>query len=78
MKGILIPVDFSEHSEYALEVAALMAKKIEADLFILHMLGLSEAIFTKNESQEFMQAQYYMKLAKKRFDSFLDKPYTGA
>ncbi|MCK5442053.1 MAG: universal stress protein [Maribacter sp.] len=75
MKRILIPVDFSEYSEYAMEVAALMAKKFKAELFILHMLGLSEAIFTKNESQEFMEAQYYMKLAKKRFDSFLDKPY---
>jgi nucleotide-binding universal stress UspA family protein len=75
MKRILIPVDFSEYSEYALEVAAHMAKKFKADLFIIHMLGLSEAIFTKNESQEFMEAQYYMKLSKKRFDSFLDKPY---
>jgi nucleotide-binding universal stress UspA family protein len=75
MKRILIPIDFSEYSEYALEVAAHMAKKFKADLFIIHMLGLSEAIFTKNESEEFMEAQYYMKLAKKRFDSFLDKPY---
>ena len=39
------------------------------------MLGLSEAIFTKDETQEFMEAQYYMKLAKKRFDTFLDKPF---
>ena len=27
MKKILIPIDFSEHSEYALEVAAKIAKK---------------------------------------------------
>jgi nucleotide-binding universal stress UspA family protein len=39
------------------------------------MLGLSEAIFTKDETQEFMEAQYYMKLAKKRFNTFLDKPF---
>lgn len=75
MNKILIPIDFSEFSENALEVAANLAKKFDAHLIVLHMLGLSEAIFTKDETQEFMEAQYYMKLAKKRFDSFLDKPF---
>lgn len=75
MKKILVPVDFSEHSEYALEVAATLAKKQDAAIVILHMLGLSEAVFTKDDSQEFMEAQFYMKLAKKRFNEFLDKSY---
>jgi len=75
MKRILIPIDFSEYSEYALEVAAKIAKKFKANLTVVHMLGLSEAVFAKDETQEFMEAQYYMKLAKKRFDKFLDKPY---
>ncbi|MBT8298414.1 MAG: universal stress protein [Maribacter sp.] len=75
MNKILIPVDFSEFSENALEVAAALAKRFDARLIVLHMLGLSEAILTKDESQEFMEAQYYMKLAKKRFDSFLDKKF---
>lgn len=75
MKKILVPIDFSDFSENALEVAANLAKKFESELIVLHMLGLSEAIFTKDEAQEFMEAQYYLKLAKKRFDAFLDKPY---
>ena len=75
MKKILVPVDFSEHSEYALEVAATLAKKQNADIVLLHMLGLSEAVFTKDDSQEFMEAQFYMKLAKKRFNEFLNKSY---
>ncbi|EAR01757.1 universal stress protein [Maribacter sp. HTCC2170] len=75
MKKILIPIDFSDFSEYALEVAAKLARKFNADLVVLHMLGLSEAVFTKDEAQEFMEAQYYMKLAKKRFDEFLDRPF---
>lgn len=75
MKKILVPVDFSNHSEYALEVAATLAKKHDSDIVILHMLGLSEAVFTKDDSQEFMEAQFYMKLAKKRFNEFLDKSY---
>ena len=75
MNKILIPIDFSEFSENALEVAANLSKKINADLIVLHMLGLSEAVFTKDETQEFMEVQYYMKLAKKRFNTFLDKPF---
>ncbi|MGB5434726.1 MAG: universal stress protein [Maribacter sp.] len=75
MKRILVPVDFSEFSENALEVAAQLATNFKAELVLLHMLGLSEAIFTKNEAQEFMEAQYYMKLAKKRFNEFLGKPF---
>jgi len=75
MNKILVPVDFSDFSENALEVAATLAKRFDARIIVLHMLGLSEAVLTKDESQEFMEAQYYMKLAKKRFDSFLDKPF---
>lgn len=75
MKKILVPVDFSEHSEYALEVAATLARKQDAEIVVLHMLGLSEAVFTKDDSQEFLEAQFYMKLSKKRFNEFLDKSY---
>ncbi len=75
MKKILVPVDFSEPSAYALEVAAKIAKLQQAEIVVLHMLGLSEAILTKNESQEYEEAKYYMELARKRFLTFLDRPY---
>lgn len=75
MNRILVPIDFSECSAYALEVAATLAKDSGASILLLHMLGLSEAILTKNEAQEFMEAKYYMMLAKKRFAEFLDKDY---
>ncbi|MFX0557899.1 universal stress protein [Maribacter sp. CXY002] len=75
MDNILVPIDFSETSSYALEVAAKIAKEQNAHITVLHMLGLSEAIFTKDETQEYHEAKYYMELAKKRFTSFLDQPY---
>src|SRR5680860_362308 len=75
MNKILVPVDFSKHSEYALEVAATLAKKKKAEIIVLHMMGLSEAVLTKDESQEFMEAQYYMKMVKKRFDMFFNRPW---
>ncbi|MEO1012670.1 MAG: universal stress protein, partial [Bacteroidota bacterium] len=72
---ILVPVDFSERSAHALEVAANLAKKGKGEIVVLHMLGLSEAILTKDQSKGFMEAKFYMELAKKGFASFLDKPY---
>ncbi|WP_289645004.1 universal stress protein [Maribacter aestuarii] len=75
MKKILVPVDFSEPSAYALEVAAKIAELQKAEIVVLHMLGLSEAVLTKDETQEYEEAKYYMELARKRFKSFLNKPY---
>ncbi|WP_420322029.1 universal stress protein [Flagellimonas sp.] len=75
MKKILVPVDFSKHSEYALEVAAQIAKDKHMEICVLHMIGLSESVLSKNEAEEYKEAQYYMKLANKRFKPFLDKDY---
>ena len=75
MNRILVPVDFSEHADYALEVAANLGSTHNAEILILHMLGLSEAYLTKDESQEAAEAHYFMKLAKTKFNTFLDKPY---
>ena len=75
MKTILVPVDFSEHSEYALEVAASIARKQNAEIVVVHMLGMPESFLTKDERQEVFNAIYFMKLTKQRFDKLLDKEY---
>ncbi|CAM3372363.1 universal stress protein [Aequorivita lipolytica] len=75
MKKILVPVDFSKHSEYAMEVAAKIAKKQNAEIVAVHMMGLSDAVVTRDESKEAFEAMFYMKLAEKRFTEFLDKDY---
>ena len=75
MKRILVPVDFSKPSAHALHIAALIAKQLQAEIVVLHMLGISEAVLTKNEAQEYEEAKYYMNLARKRFKPFLKKPY---
>ncbi|WP_320815471.1 universal stress protein [Flavobacterium sp.] len=43
MKKILVPIDFSKHAEYALKVAAQIAKKNDGEVFLLHMLELPSA-----------------------------------
>src|SRR5690554_3040985 len=75
MKKILVPVDFSKHSEHALEVAASIAKKQDSEIIALHMMGLNDAVVTRNQSKEVFEAMYYMRLAEKRFAELLDKDY---
>ncbi|AKA35926.1 universal stress protein [Flagellimonas lutaonensis] len=75
MNSILVPIDFSKHSLFALEAAAHLARQTNASILVLHMLGLSEAVLAKSETQEHQEAQYYMNLAKKRFRPLLEKPF---
>lgn len=75
MKKILVPTDFSEPAENALEVAASIARKHDAEIILLHMMGLSDAIVTKNESREVFKAMYYMRLAEQRFEELMNKEY---
>ena len=73
MKKILVPVDFSEYSENALKVASEIAKKQNAEIVAVHMLGLSDAVITKEEDS--MEGMFFLKLTQKRFVEFLDKDY---
>lgn len=75
MKTILIPTDFSEHSGYALQVAASIAKKQNATLLVAHMVGIKDSILTNEESETALEAIFYMKLTEKRFADFLDKDF---
>lgn len=40
MKRILVPTDFSDHADYALRVAAQIARKNNSEILLLHMLEL--------------------------------------
>lgn len=74
MKKIIVPVDFSEYSENALKVAASIARKQGAQIVAVHMMGLSDAVLTKDSSSS-MEGMFYVKLSQKRFEEFLDKEY---
>ena len=68
MKKIIVPIDFSEYSEYALETAANLAKKNDAEILALHMLEMSEAILTRTGTDMQMETLFFLQLAEKRFD----------
>ncbi|HRN98614.1 MAG TPA: universal stress protein [Flavobacterium sp.] len=58
MKRILVPTDFSKHAEYALKVAAQIARQNESEILLLHMLELphegSDAVGSGHDIPEIM------------------------
>lgn len=75
MNKIIVPIDFSKHSEYALETAAILAKKNNAEILALHMLEMANNMLIDSNDEQHMQTVFFMKLAEKRFQNFLDKTY---
>ncbi|RYD70881.1 MAG: universal stress protein [Sphingobacteriales bacterium] len=76
MKKILVPTDFSAHAEYALKVAAQIARKNNGEIFLLHLLDLpnqaGDAIGSGSDVPEIM---FFMKKAHERFDELKNSPY---
>ena len=75
MKTILLPTDFSQHSENALKAAALLAKHHDANLIVAHIANLTNASLIKSQDQSVEEALFSVILAEKNFTEFLDKPY---
>ncbi|MFV9550289.1 universal stress protein [Algibacter sp. PT7-4] len=75
MKKIIIPIDFSEHSEYALKTAAKMAKQYNAELLALHMLEMSDIMLSASNGLQNQKTAYFLQLAQQRFEDFLKKDY---
>lgn len=76
MKRILVPTDFSKHAEYALKVAAQIAKKNDGEIFLVHMLELptsgNDALSTAHEIPELM---LFKNAAINKLDSLMDADY---
>ncbi|MEC3908304.1 universal stress protein [Tamlana sp. 2201CG12-4] len=75
MKKIIVPIDFSEHSEYALKTAAKLSKKYHTELLALHMLEMSDIMLSASDGLQNQKAVYFLQLAEKKFKDFLKKDY---
>lgn len=76
MKKILVPTDFSEHAEYALKVAAQIAKKVNAEIYLLHMLELpSQMSDLAVRGAEGPEIVFAIKKVHEQFQSAKEKPY---
>lgn len=77
MKRILVPTDFSPLAESALKIAANLAKKHNAEIYLLHLLDLPLDLIdpTQGGSQDLPESIFFMKLAHQRFTKAMSKPY---
>lgn len=78
MKRILVPVDFSKEAECAAKVAASIARKTGAEIFLLHMLELPVATIDPAEMTSVSsepQTIYFMKMAREKFHKFEQLPF---
>ncbi len=75
MKKIIVPIDFSKHSEFALEAASILAKKNNAQILALHMLEISDSMLINSDNEQQAKAVFFLKLAEQKFETFLDKDY---
>ena len=72
MKRILVPTDFSKMADNALNVAAQLARRHNAEIFLLHTLELPYTqIDAMSSHSELPEALFFMKLADKRFKEVL-------
>ncbi|WP_042242558.1 universal stress protein [Jejuia pallidilutea] len=75
MKKIIVPIDFSNHSEYALKTAAKLAKKYNGEVLALHMLEMSDIMLSASDGLQNEKAVYFFKLAEQKFEEFLKKNF---
>ena len=76
MKRILVPTDFSKHAEYALKVAAQIARENNSEIILLHMLELpnqgNDALGAGSDIPEIM---FFKNRAISRLDDLMDVDY---
>ncbi len=75
MKKIIVPVDFSKHSEYAAEAAAILAKQNNSEVVLVHMLEFAENSFTQSDSKNQLNELFFMKRAEQQFGIFLQNKF---
>lgn len=76
MKKILVPTDFSIQAKNALKVAALLAKKYKAEIYLLHMLEIPlQEIDPVNASSDIPEAIFFMKLAHQKFTALIESDF---
>jgi len=74
MKNILVPVDFSKYADHALYMAASIARIQNAEIHLVHTLGLGDALLPDDGVNAFDAAPFVM-LTEKKFTDFINKPY---
>ena len=76
MKKILVPTDFSNQAENALKVATQLARTHNAEIYLLHLIEIPlHEVDAMSSHSDLPEAMFFMKLAQKKFELILKKPY---
>ncbi|MEM6720251.1 MAG: universal stress protein [Bacteroidota bacterium] len=75
MKKILLPTDFSEQAEYALKVAASLAKQNDATIYLMHMLEMPSHLLSGDTNLDVPEQLLFMKIAHERFEKTMDQDF---
>ena len=76
MNRILVPTDFSDHAENALKVAAMIAKKYNAEIYLLHMMEIPMRQTDQGQTESIIpETLFFMNLARKKFESLMAQDY---
>jgi nucleotide-binding universal stress UspA family protein len=75
MKKILLPTDFSDQAEYALKVAASLAKQNDATIYLLHMLELPTHFLSGDTNSDVPEQLLFMKIANERFEKTMAQDF---
>ena len=75
MKKILIPIDFSKHSEYAAVLASKIAKKTKSEIHLLHMVELPTGIIDMGSGNNFSipESMLYIRKVRDKLIDFKEK-----
>jgi nucleotide-binding universal stress UspA family protein len=71
MRKILVPIDFSEKSEYASKLAAHISRKTGSDIYLLHMIELPSGLIEMGAGSNFSIPESMMYVRKVK-DKMLD------
>lgn len=66
MNKILVPIDFSKKSEYASKMAAKMAVKMNATIYLIHLIELPKGVVDMGSSSRFSIPESMLYLRKVR------------
>ncbi len=75
MKRILVPTDFSPQADNALKVAAHIATKNNAEIYLEHSLDLPSHLAISGNSSAKPESIYFIKLANQKFEEVLKRDY---
>jgi nucleotide-binding universal stress UspA family protein len=72
MKKILVPIDFSKPSEYAAKMAAKIAKKTSAKVYLIHMIELPSGVIDMGSNSKFSipESMLYLRKTKEKVLEF--------